>query len=379
MLYSLVLRRHPPLPLLAALFLSGTLACAHDAPFEPVNPPVLGPFSTLIPRRITFNQGDDRTPSWLPDGSGILYSTEREDRPDHDRCLAVLPPDGGTITFRRCPVEPVQDDSTNLMDAAAVSPDGRVFFHQVTSWIGQQKLGEASIEVGNLADPVNSSRLTLLPYTAANGRIHSSIRSPAWTGPNTVVYLAEQLFYQGSSFYPDTFVTGLEIVQVDLGGPAPVYQLIPGTDYASSVAVSTEPGVIYYTLGGDSKVYRRDLAAGTVSVSHDFGTGLIVRDVSVFGSRLVAVVAGSVLYQFEVAHSGFVQRDEGGDLHFVDLATGNTSVFATDTVLFRHPVYSPDGQRVVVEVTPFDTVHVGPDSEFNATNHRADLWLFDLR
>jgi hypothetical protein len=82
-----------------------------------------------------------------------------------------------------------------------------------------------------------------------------------------------------------------------------------------------------------------------------------------------------VLYRFEDAH-GYVQRDEGGDLAFVDLGTGAASVFSTDTVLFRHPAISPDGSRVVVEVQPYAPVHAEAVSDFNAPNHRADLWLF---
>jgi hypothetical protein len=277
-----------------------------------------------------------------------------------------------------CPTDPVQDDSTNRYESPAVSADGRVFFHKVISWVGQQKLGEAFISLGSLADPVADRTLSRLPYTAPNGKIHSSIRSPAWVDADAVVYLAEMVFFQGSTFYPDTFYTGLDLVRLDLGGPAPVFQVIPGTDNASSVTVSEEPGVIYYTLGGDSRVYRRELATGSVTVLFDFGPGTIARDVAVAGTRLVAVVGGSVLYQFEAPHGTFVQRDEGGDLHFVDLVTAAHTVVEGDSVLFRHPVFSPDRQRLVVEVSPFAPVHVGPDSDFNAPNHRTDLWLFDL-
>lgn len=364
--------------LLTIGWIGSATSCGHDEPFSVNQYAPRGPFSSSFPRRITFNQGDDRTPSWLPDGSGILYSSERVDRPDHDRCLTVLPPEGGTILKRFCPTSPIEDDSTNLFESAAVSPEGRVFYHQVTSWIGQQKLGESSLQLGSMEDPVNSTRLTLVPYMAPTGTIHSSIRSPAWTGPNTVVYLAEQLFYQGSTFYPDTFFTGLDIVRLDVSASPLVFEVIPGTHYASSVAVTKEPDVIYYTLGGDSRVYRRDLSSGAITAVHDFGTGNIVRDVAISGTRLVAVVGRSVFYQFEAPHEGYVQRDEGGDLHFVDLATATEDSFSTDSVLFRHPVFSPDGRRIVVEVSPFAPVHIGPSSEYNATNHRVDLWLFDI-
>jgi len=60
------------------------------------------------------------------------------------------------------------------------------------------------------------------------------------------------------------------------------------------------------------------------------------------------------------------------------LSDGSSHLFSGDSVLFRHPVISPDGSRMVVEVQPFAPVHSEPDSDFNAPNHRADLWLFAL-
>jgi hypothetical protein len=191
------------------------------------------------------------------------------------------------------------------------------------------------------------------------------------------VYLAELLFYEGSTFLPDTFYTGVDAVLLDLAGAEPVFNVIPGTDYASSVSLGDDRASLYYTLGGDSRVFRRALSGGAVEVVHDFGSGEIVRDVQVRGTTLVGVVGRSVLYRNEDAH-GYVQRDEGGNLAFVDLVSGATSLFVGDGVLFRHPMISPDGTLMVVEVQPFAPVHPEPDSDFNAPNHRADLWLFEL-
>jgi hypothetical protein len=351
--------------------------CDHEAPVQPEPFPPAPPFSDLLPRRLTFNRADDRTPAWLPDGSGLIYSTERQDRADHDRCLAILPAEGGTIRANYCELDPVHDDSTDLMESPAISGAGRLFFHRVISWVGQQKLGASALMLGSADDPLAAAMLRPLPHTAANGRVHSSIRTPQWIGPDTLVYLAEQLFYEGSTFFPDTFYTGLDVALLDLTGGAARFEVIPGTDYASGVSVSDRGDAIYFTLGGDSRVFRRELSTGAVTTVYDFGAGNIVRDPQVRGDRLVGVVGRSVLYRFEDAH-GFVQRDEGGDLAFVDLGDGSSSLFATDTVLFRHPVISPDGSRVVVEVQPYDTVHHQPVSEFNAPNHRADLWLFAL-
>jgi WD40 repeat protein len=354
-----------------------TPACGHSSALEPDPYPPAPPFSQLLPRRLTFNIGDDRTPAWLPDGSAIIYSAEQMDRPDHDRCLSVLPAQGGTISDRYCQLDPIHDDSTDLMEAPAISREGRLLFRRVVSWVGQQKLGLSNLMVGAAADPVRAAPLRALPYTAPSGRLHSSITSPHWIGPDTVVYLAEQLFYEGSTFHPDTFTTGLEITLIDFSSDEPRFETVPGTDYASGVDVSNDGTALFYTLGGDSRVYQRDLASGVVSTLHDFGDSTIARDVQVRGRTLVAVVGRSVLYRFEDAH-GFVQRDEGGDLVTVDLGSAQVRRFGTDTVLFRHPALSPDGAWVVAETQPYDTVHHDVVSDFTAQNHRADLWLFGL-
>jgi hypothetical protein len=361
----------------AALNLVASIACEHSSPAQPEQPPALPPFSSSPPVRLTFNRADDRTPSWLPDGSGIIYSSERQDRSDRDRCLTVLPPSGGTISATYCQLDPIHDDSTDLMESPAQHADGRLFYHRVISWVGQQKLGISGLVLGSREAPLQATLVQPLPYTASNGRFHSSIRTPQWIGRDSLLYLAELLFYEGSTFLPDTFYTGLDAAILDLSGSAPRVEVIPGTDDASGVALGEDGQTIYYTLGGDSRVYRRVLSTGEVTTVYDFGAGTIVRDPQVRGTRLVAVVGGSVLYRFEEAH-GNVQRDEGGDLIFVDLSDGSRRLFASDSVLFRHPVISPDGSHVVVEVQPFAPVHSEPDSDFNATNHRADLWLFSL-
>jgi dipeptidyl aminopeptidase/acylaminoacyl peptidase len=362
---------------LAALVLITSLACKHGSPAEPEPPSALPPVSSGSPVRLTFNKADDRTPSWLPDGSGIIYSSERVDRNDRDRCLNVLPAAGGTISASYCQLSPIHDDSTDLMESPAQHADGRLFYHRIVSWVGQQKLGASALVLGSRESPLQATVVQPLPYTAPDGRFHSSIRSPQWIGRDSVLYLAEQLFYEGSTFYPDTFYTGLDATILDLSGASARVEVIPGTDYASGVALGDDGQTLYYTLGGDSRVYRRSLSTGEVTTLYDFGAGTIVRDPQVRGTRLVAVVGGSVLYHFEDAH-GYVQRDEGGDLTFVNLSDGSRRLFTGDSVLFRHPVISPDGSHIVVEVQPFAPVHSEPESEFNAPNHRADLWLFAL-
>ena len=362
----------------SALLLFILVACSHEEPFQPEDPALDGPFSSAPPVRLTFSEGDDRTPAWLPDGSGIIYSSERLDSPDHDRCLLVLPPSGGTVRSTFCERAVAHEDTTDRFESPAVNQDGRIVFLRAVSSIGLQKGPHMHLMLGSAASPAAAQPVTIVPYFAPSGKTHFYFAHPQWLGPSRFIYVAQDLFYQGSTFMPDTFATGLEIVRADLASDAVTLSVVPGTEHASSVAAGSDENSIVFTLGGDSRIYLQSLITGARTVMHDFGAAGIARDVQLRGNILVAVVGRSVLFQFEEAH-GWVQRDEGGDLHIVNLATGATRVESRAETLFRRPALSPDGRHVVVEASPFAPVHVGPDSDFNATNHRPDLWLFDVQ
>ena len=369
--------------LLFSLLLGVTLAaCAHTefAPAEQLdNPAPAG----VWPRQLTFNAFDDRHPSWLPDGSGILYSTERGDQQsDRDRCIALLPPDGGSQIWRKCELDGRHlGDTTDVFEWPSVGPDGRTAFIHTTGSINNRKSGWARIGLARNFDFQHSRTVRTLPFFpgAKPILIGWTFR---WTAADRLVFLGVLEFYQGSTFFPDTFFTGQEIVTAHLvDDSTATFGVVPGTDWASSVAVGDDSTKIFYTLGGDTKVYRRDLITGVVDTVHDFGPGRVVRDVSVRGTTLAAVVGDSVIFSFEPPHNAWVQRDEGGSLAVVDLTTGAERTYAQPLLrLFRHPEIAPDGRLLVVEVQPF-AYPVVPEpvaSGYDATNHRADLWLFSL-
>src|SRR5204863_9312815 len=106
----------------------------------------------------------------------------------------------------------------------------------------------------------------------------------------------------------DTLRTAVAVVRLALGTAAASLPVGPGTRFASAVAAGESADIISYTLGGDARVYRRVLSTGTVSVAHDFGTG-IARDVQVVGARLIAVVGGDVSFAFDSVLGYPIQRD----------------------------------------------------------------------
>src|SRR5260221_12899671 len=97
---------------LTVLCASAVLAggCNHSWPFDAGNPAPLGPRGQEVPRRLTFNPGDDRDPSVR--GGEITYSRLDPDERGGERCLATLPPAGGTISAETCPGLPATPADT---------------------------------------------------------------------------------------------------------------------------------------------------------------------------------------------------------------------------------------------------------------------------
>lgn len=346
-------------------FVLAIAGCGHSAPFAVPDNGSDQPFADGSPRRLTFNVGDDRAPAWLPDESGFLYSLQRRDRRDLDRCLGLLPPDGGRLLRTICDEDPAAQDSTNELTDPAADGAGRLAYVVTGSRLADPVPGYTAIVLGSLSDPIPAAVLRTFPYFAPDTVRHDRASHVAWLRPTSLVYLAEHVGYTPHAV--DTVRTGAAIVRLELGGAVPALTVVPGTRDASSVAVGESADVIYFTLGGDSRVFRRVLSTGAVAVAHDFGAAGIARDVQLAGSRLVAVVGGNVSFAFDPTFGNNVQLDGGGVLHLVDLTSGADSSLPTGPrperpLRFRRPALAPSGTRLVAE----------------AVDSVADLWMFDL-
>lgn len=351
----------------AAVWLAAAVvACEHTAPFGPGVYTPDGPFGTGTPLRLTYNPGTDLGPLWLPGGAGILYTAERADRADHDRCFAILPPAGGTISRYACSTSSA-NDSVDVFENAALAPDGRLAYVRVRSTRLPAKPITPDVQalvVAPLSDPNAVRVLRPLAYTAPWGALHQGVSHIGWLGPSRLVYLAERVTYPQmcSSCAPDTVRTGIEVVTLDFAGATPVLDPVPTTDSASSVAVGATGDTIYFTRNGDSRVYRYVFSSGVTDTIHDFAGAGVARDVRLSSGRLVAVVGGDVTYVVDSV-LGASQVDRGGELHFVTLATGAETVIGNVTSRFRRPALSSDGTRVTAEEWALG---------------RADLWLMDV-
>lgn len=344
------------------LLLLGAVGCKHSWPAGPADTGS-GPLpGTSLPLQLTYNPGQDRTPTWLPDGSGILYSMERLDRPDRDRCLARIPADGGQVVAFSCAGTARLEDSVDVLESPVLDSAGRLAVVRSSSPAG---LGGAfpshlALTLGTLAPSPPLTLVQLLPFTSTSGQQIDGVSHLSWLRDGSLLlvgYRSAYLRMCDTCVAFDTLETGVELLRASWAGSVPAIQSLAATLGASSGA----PGrgdTIYYTVNGDARVFRRSLAAGSDDVLRDFN-GAVARDVVMGGQHVFAVVGGMVYYRTDQP-VGPTQRDYGGELHMMDLAGVSDTVLGTSepgiTIWFRHPAVSPDGHRLVAEGRPYSLI-----------------------
>jgi hypothetical protein len=352
-------------------------ACGHTDPFA--SPPygTDAPFDPAPPVRLTFNPLADRGGVWLPDGSGILFSAQQIGRTDHDVCLGLLPPTGGRERALTCDLSVAGVDSTNAIESAAPAADGRLAFVESSTRIGGVAPLTEGIAIAPTLDPRGASIVQQIPYTIPGEPTHSHVSALRWLGSNTLAFVGGSVAITADCFQcpPDTVVANLKVVTLNpAGGNSPA--AVPGTDFASGVSRGSTDDEIYYTVSGDSRVLRRTLSTGTVDVAYDFGASGIARDVQVVGGRLTAVVGGRVAFVVNPV-LGPTQRDSGGVVHVVDLATGADQSLDKPGLLFRRPALSPDGTHLVAEAHSLLISNIGGVAD-TAVSRDSDLYLLSV-
>lgn len=347
---------------LLALAVLGVLGCSHTEPFGTSPNEADAPFVPGVPARLTYNTDADRSPAWLPDGSAFLYSLRSpESQSEADRCLGWMGAAGGTLTRVVCERSATRDGRTDVFDWPALSPGNRIAYLHTEAPSPGASVSSAGIYVGTADAPLAATAARTLPFTVAD-RTYSGVWQLGWVDEARLVMIGTRrvAVTPCDTCDPVLVDVGRDALELDLDTGAA--RTLPGTEHATSV-VPLSPNAVLFTLAGDSRIHRLQLADNATTVVYDFGPLGVARDLSVAGSLVTAVVGGQVFVVDDPTH-GPVQLDDGGDIYVVDLDTGAAQSLALVDRWFRHPALSPAGDRIVAEGMP------------GADGGGIDLWLF---
>jgi hypothetical protein len=342
----------------------GAAACGHNDLFQPQEAAKLPPRGSGAFHQVTFNPGDDRFPGWLPGDTAIIYSADASDEPGEDRCIATVAAEGGTRQPVAC-FHRLSGDSAANSDWPAAGQGGRVAYvwEPVRAFPSNGTPDSVIVFVDELATPGAPRAVFTFPYVEPGVHFYHTASHLRWLNADTLVAVAvTSTVTQDCPACPFRRVRiGRDVILLDLKTSPATLSVVAGTSTATAVAPGASGNDVYYTIAGDARVFHRLVATGDSTVVHDFGAAGITRDVSVAGSRLVALVGGNISYRVDVV--GPIQDDSGGPVHLFNLTTSADSVLPDSGVVYRHPILASTGGRLIVE---------------GWQSGRADLWHFFL-
>ena len=312
----------------AVLALAALLgACEHAQPYGAAALGPEGPFSSAFPRQLTFNLLGDVQPAWLPGVAGIIYSLSAG-APANMHCLGILPPEGGRPVQTFCHAPTPGGDSTTALWQPAVSGAGLLAYVREVAKVDAVTPDSTELVLGSLTAPDPGRILLAVPYTAPDGTLQTGVRDLHWLHEGTLVFLGGTVAYSYPPYPWDTTFAPIEIMRLSVGGDSTYPAVVPGTAGATSLATDSQ-AVMYYTLAGDSRVYRLPEGAASATVWYDFGAAGVPTRIQVAGDVLVALV-GTTVYRVDVA------------------TASQAAVPLPDSMRVQDLALSPSGTRLVV-------------------------------
>lgn len=239
-----------------AFLVASLIACGHTEPFSLEGSQAQGPFprdpGAPLLQRLTFNTGDDRTPSVA--GDVLVFSRLEPSRIDGDRCIAFMPVLGGTITRQVCAGGGNPDNVRDAWLRPVVSPDGeRIAYvaEESNAAFVPNVPSTRNLVVASLTDFQNLKTLVPFSVRTTDGVIND-FREVEWTDANTIRFIGGTGGF--NSLIQDTVFAGLGLFEWDVDAGST--RRIAGID--NPIAhTSTDDGGIWFLSEADStKVFH---------------------------------------------------------------------------------------------------------------------------
>lgn len=322
----------------------GILAgCLHSDLPEPGSTELDAPFLDIEPLRLTYSPGVDRTPKWSRRDGWIMYAFDEDRLPSGATtgCVGELPLPGGTRGAEYCETDPQFMGVPFIPGWPAQRQDGSVAF--VRRRTGTNLGSPGALDFRNVPAGLGNEEILPIPFFAG-GITHQGVSHINWLDDGHLLFIGLGIIRSTNEFTE----TGLDLLELDIANGLAGVTKVPGTTYASSATLGATADTIYYTIGGDSMVYRRVRSTGVVDTVVDFGGLGIARDVGVEAGRLIAVVGGAVSFGPHPTF-GMAQHDFGGPIYMVELPDGTPILVSFGLSTYRHPALAPDGKQIVAE------------------------------
>jgi hypothetical protein len=320
------------------------VGCDHSRPFAVTEPAPLGPAAPNPPVQLTFNTGPDQEPAGTK--HFVVYSRLDPARRDRDRCLAYLPPEGGTLLGTSCVGGPHPDDLQDALLQPAPAEDGRIAFVREQGTIGGQSAQRRNLRVASMTE-LDALQLDLnILFQHPDGRRILAIRELQWANSGRLRFVAG-IDYLDTNAGFDTVFVPIALGTVDPESGA--FAVLTETDDAYTHAQAPDGGVWFLRTGDVRQLLYLDPANGAVDVVGTFDV-----DVSVIGTvDNVPVAAGIV----DVAGS------VGTIVQWLDPATGHVTGQLEAVGVVRGITGLPDSRRFVLDLE---------------TDSSRDLWLYEM-
>ncbi len=327
--------------------LMAVMSCNHSSPFQSDSQDPTVPLDDRLPRQVTYSPDPDQTPSRAGSGNDWLYSyVERTGTGVLNFCIGGLPAEGGGRTRTYCDVTLGRLGLRSAVTWPAESPAGRLAYFRTRGAPNSAEFS-AGLILGSFAPRDSGTVLRSFPYPATAGTVRG-ITHLAWLDSHTLLFVAAQIQYTGTPFNTiDTLTSGLQIERLDVDHLPAGPDVIPGTALSTSLEPMADGGGFYFTVVGNSRVFRHRMGSGATDTVYDFGAQGIARDVRYADSVLYAIVGGAVTVVVNDT-VGTLQDDRGGTLTRVDLRTGAVSSLPIPGPA-RHAALSGDHRRLMVE------------------------------
>lgn len=253
------------LPVPGVLTLLATLGCHSDSYL--IGPRgATGPFSDVIPIRLTFNTAAQYYwPRFTQDGKGILYQFSQERRGDDDRCLGLILDGGSSAIWQMCENRLAHADSSDSYGAFALDSTGRLLYLAATSARGKLGLERVTLFLADTSDPLRVRRALLTLPHAVGGVTVDWLSDAVWTGRDEFYARADEYRlwpHQPRGGQSDSLPVGLMVVKGTIAGDVATLTPVPGTENVRSWSLADGGKSIAFVRRSSSFLLKVPLAGG---------------------------------------------------------------------------------------------------------------------